>query len=111
MTGRVVLIVTLVVVAALAGWFAVARWDDANKVAAVVACLAGVASVGVAIWLGLRTATKSTIVVARTGDAKATDGRAVSGFSGTHPGDATVTDTGDAEATGGGDAVSGFKAD
>ena len=105
------MIVTLVVIAVLAGWFAVARWDDANKVAAVVACLAGVASVGVALWLGLRASTKSTIVVARTGDAQADDGRAVSGFSGTHQGDATVTDTGGAKATGGGAAVSGFEAD
>jgi hypothetical protein len=118
--ARVALMVTCVVVAGLGGWFAVAKWDQANKVATVASALGAVAAVGVAIWTALRgspgrTGRPGRIRVTGTGKATAT-GTGTSAVSGVRgkPGGAgplKVHDTGDAEADGGGSAVSGVHLD
>ena len=76
------LIASGVVVAALGGWFAVARWDDANKVAAVLSALGAVAAIGVTVWAALRTPPSgSSLVVSDTGRAVAgPGGRAITGI-------------------------------
>jgi hypothetical protein len=69
--GRLTIIVTCVVVAGLTGSFAFLQWDQASRLATVVAALAAVAAVGVAVWAALR-GTGSSIagIEARgTGDA------------------------------------------
>lgn len=113
-SGRVVLAVTFLVVAGLAAWFAVAQWDQANHVATVLAAIAGVASVGVAIWAVL-SKPKSTarITVKNSGDAKSKDGSANTGFSGGSRGPTDVAidveDSGKASSEGDGDTNTGVK--
>ncbi|MDA3646836.1 hypothetical protein LZ318_40990 [Saccharopolyspora indica] len=111
-TGRAVLLLTCLAVAGLGGWFAVARWDDANKVAAFASALGAVAAVGVAIWAALRTSARGPSVrVRRTGRAEARGGgSANSGVRGGAAGSARAENTGDAVADGG-DANSGARLD
>ena len=108
--GRVVLMITCLVVAGLGAWFAVASWDSANKVAVVASALAAVAAVGVAVWAGLRTGgTGGRIVVSDTGDATAgSGGRANTGVRGRPDASVRVKRTGKAQA--GGDANTGVEA-
>ncbi|NUT99309.1 MAG: hypothetical protein HOY78_45620 [Saccharothrix sp.] len=114
------LVVTCVVVAGLGVWFAVAKWDQTNKVATVASALGAVAAVGVALWTALRTSPSQSgragaIRVSGTGKATATGAgsSAVSGVRGKAGdlGPVTARDTGDAEADGGGSAVSGVQID
>lgn len=114
--GRVVLIISCVVVAGLGVWFVVARWDQANKVATAVSALAALAAVGVAVWAGLRPApSRRSLMVSDTGRATAQDGgRAITGVSGKAnrvDGRVRVERTGDAKASGGGDAITGAQLD
>ncbi|MFI5589363.1 hypothetical protein ACIA5G_30215 [Amycolatopsis sp. NPDC051758] len=114
--GRVTLIVTCVLVAGLAGWLALARWDDANKVATAVSALGAVAAVGVAVWAVIRAPKAGrSMAVSDTGRATATSGgKAVTGFSGkadSTTGSVQVERTGDAQASGDGNAVSGVQLD
>jgi hypothetical protein len=118
--ARVSLLVTCAVVAGLGAWFAVAKWDQANKVATVASALGAVAAVGVALWTALRTSPNrsgraSSIRVSGTGKATATGtgSSAVSGMRGRagDSGPVEVRDTGDAEADEGGSAVSGVRLD
>ncbi|MGK3202803.1 hypothetical protein [Amycolatopsis sp. MEPSY49] len=112
--GRVALLVTCVLVAGLGTWIAIARWEDANKVATAVSALGAVAAVGVAVWAVVRTPrTSKAIVVTDTGKAKsASGGHAVTGVTGTPGHDSVRAErTGDAESSGGGDAVSGVQLD
>ncbi|NGY64105.1 hypothetical protein G7043_34810 [Lentzea sp. NEAU-D13] len=110
-TGRAVLLLTCLVVAGLAGWFAIARWDDANKVAAFASALGAVAAVGVAVWAALRTSGSGQVTVRRTGRAEARGGgSANSGVRGKTSGPVRVEDTGDAVADDG-DANSGVRLD
>lgn len=111
-TGRAVLLLTCLVVAALGGWFALARWDDANKVAAIASALGAVAAVGVAVWAALRTSTSGpSVIVRRTGRSEARGGGAAnSGVRGRVRGPVRVDGTGDALADGG-DANSGARLD
>ena len=111
------LVVTCAVVAGLGIWFAVAKWDQADKVAAAASALGALAAVGVAVWAALRTAQggpTGRIRVMRTGKATAT-GPGSSATSGLHgradSGQAEALDTGDARAVGGGTAVSGVQVD
>src|SRR6266540_1214531 len=108
--GRVALVITCVFVAALGVWFAIARWDDANKVATAASALGAVAAVGVAVWAAVRAPqAKNSVVVSETGRARAdSGGKAITGFSGKADGVGGVVRverTGDAGAFGGGDAV------
>lgn len=84
--GRVVIGLTCLIVAAMGTWFALARWDDANKVAAVTSALAAVAAVGVAIWAALHTGSGADgprVRIRNSGDAVAgPDGSANSGVRG-----------------------------
>lgn len=110
--GRVAVVVTCLLVAGLGVWFAVARWDDANKVAAVTSALGAVAAVGVAVWAALRSADpQKSVTVADTGRSTAdSGGKAITGVSGRADnvtGPVQVKRTGDAKASGGGDAVTG----
>ncbi|XVS67809.1 hypothetical protein ACQPYE_17720 [Actinosynnema sp. CA-299493] len=111
-TERAALLLTCLVVAALGGWFALARWDDANKVAAIASALGAVAAVGVAVWAALRTSAASrSVVVRRTGRAEARGGGAAnSGVRGRMQGRVRVDRTGDALADDG-DANSGVRLD
>lgn len=114
--GRVALIVSCVVVAALGVWFAIASWEDANKLAAVASALGTVAAVGVSVWAALRTPQpRESLTVSDTGHATADGGgRAVTGLSGQAnrvDGPVRVERTGKADASGGGDAVSGAELD
>jgi hypothetical protein len=109
--GRVVLVLSCVVVGALGAWFAVARWDDANKVAAVASALGAVVAVGVAVWAALRTAPGNAITVRRTGRAEARGGgSATTGVRGRVDGTVRVERTGDAVSDGG-DATTGVRLD
>jgi Kef-type K+ transport system membrane component KefB len=111
--ARVVLVVTLFVVAGLAGWFALAKWDDANKVATVLSALGAVAAVGVAVWIALRAAPGPSVRVSQTGRATASSGEANSGFrssGGREVNHVRVDGTGDAESAGG-EANSGVRFD
>ncbi|CAM3959184.1 hypothetical protein KIPE111705_33505 [Kibdelosporangium persicum] len=110
--GRIVLIVSCLLVAGLGVWFAVVRWEDANKIATAASALGAVAAVGVAVWAALRTPpARKSVKVSNTGDATAdSGGRAITGVVG-NAGHVRVTRTGDAKASGGGDAVSGAQLD
>lgn len=114
--ARVALAVTCVVVAGLGGWFAVASWDESDKVATVASALGAVAAVGVAIWTALRGSPGRAgrvrrIRVAGTGRATAggSDSSAITGVRSNTGGASAlkVRNTGDAEAADGGNAVSG----
>lgn len=111
---RVVLVLTCLAVAGLGGWFAVAKWDDASKVATLSAALAGVAAVGVAVWAALPVG-KGAIRVTGTGDAVAsTGGVANSGLrsSGDNVrGAIDIAQTGKADASGSGTATTGIDLD
>jgi len=102
---------TCLVVAGMAGWFAVARWEQASQVATVVSALAAVAAVGVAAWAALPGPERRTVRVSDTGPATAGHGgRAVSGLTGPAAGlsgPVEVGRTGSADASGGGDATTG----
>jgi hypothetical protein len=108
---RVVLLVTCLVVAGLAGWFAVARWEQASRVATVVSALAAVAAVGVAVWAALPGADRRMVRVSNTGPATAgLGGTATSGLTGPAAGlrgTVEVDRTGHADASGGGNATTG----
>jgi hypothetical protein len=108
---RVVLLVTCLVVAGLAGWFAVAKWEQASRVATVVSALAAVAVVGVAVWAALPGADKPAVRVSDTGPATAgRGGTATSGLTGKVAGLSgriEVERTGHADASGGGNATTG----
>lgn len=111
-TGRIAVVATCVVVAALGGFFAIAQWDDANRVATVSSALGAVAAVGVAVWAATRTPNGRSIEVTGTGNATAgSRGTANTGLRGQADGDITVRDTGDAKTTGGGQANTGIQAD
>jgi hypothetical protein len=109
---RVASLATCLVVAGLAGWFAVARWDQASRVATEISALGAVAVVGVAVWAALpRPDDERTVRVSDTGSATAgRGGRATSGL--TDPGAGLsgrieVERTGPADASGGGTATTG----
>ncbi len=108
-----VVVVTALVVAALAAVLLVLRWDDASKVSVVVSALAAVAAVGVAIWAALpHGGPRAGLRVSRTGSARAgMKGRANSGIEGPAGSlrhDVQVTRTGEAE---GGSANTGVRLD
>lgn len=113
-------VVTCAVVAGLGVWFAVAKWDQADKVATVVSALGAVAAVGVALWTALRGSPGQAggtggVRLSGAGKAAAT-GPGSSAVSGVRakaggPGSVEVRDTGDAKASGGGSAVSGVHLD
>jgi hypothetical protein len=110
--GRTVLTVTFLLVAGLGAWFAVARWDEANKVAAILSALGAVAAVGVAVWTALRSMQSgSSTTIQKTGHARADSGgdanTGLRGKSGRAPLSTRLKRTGDAEATDGGSANSG----
>jgi hypothetical protein len=110
-TRRVVLVMTCVIVAALAVVLTVLQWEQANKVATSASALAGVAAVGVAVWAAIR-GSSARVQVSNTGKATSgPGGKAVTGMSGSVAGaDEVVVDkTGDADASGGGDASSGVQ--
>ena len=108
---RVVVLLTCLVVAGLAGWFVVARWEQASRVATVVSALAAVAAVGVAVWAALPGPDRRMIRVSDTGPAVAgRGGRAISGLAGPAASlrePIEVDRTGRADASGGGDATTG----
>lgn len=112
---RMVLLVTVLVVAGLLAWLSVVKWDSASKIATVVCALGAVAAVGVAVWAALPAAQSAKgILASRTGKAVARGGgsattgvRAPAGGSG---GPIRADRTGDAEADGG-DATSGVRLD
>jgi hypothetical protein len=110
-TRRVVLLVTCLVVGGLTGWFSVAHWEQANRVATVLAALAAVAAVGVAVWAALPGSTTPAIRVSHTGPATSgPGGTSTSGLKGPTAwlrGSLEVDHTGEADASRGGDATTG----
>jgi hypothetical protein len=108
---RVALAVTCLVIAGLAVWFAVAKWEQASRVATVISALAAVAAVGIAVWAALPGAGHRTVRVSRTGPATAgRGGTATSGLTGPAAGlsgSIEVDRTGHADASRGGDATTG----
>lgn len=111
-TGRVALLVTCVLVAGLGTWFALSRWDDANRIATIASALGAVAAVGVAVWAAVRSPLRrKSVTVLDTGNA--TGSKANTGLTG--KGDSVdtvrVERTGDAYASGNGDANTGVKLD
>jgi hypothetical protein len=102
------------VVAALAAIFALAGWDQADRIAIVVAGLVAVAALGVAVWAALPGERSAGMRVSHTGSARATKrGIATTGMSGTaHPArPVEVEHTGPADASEGGEATSGVHLD
>ena len=102
----------VVVVAVL---LVVLRWDDANKLAAALSALAGLAAVGVGVWAALPSpSSRGQTGVSRTGRAVARHGgTANTGVLGraASAGGIQVDQTGDAEASGGGTANTGVHLD
>lgn len=79
-TGRVVLIVTCLLVAALGVWLVIVRWEAGDKIATSVSALAAVAAVGVAVWAALRASRAGTSLVAsHTGKATSKTDKANTG--------------------------------
>jgi hypothetical protein len=111
--SRVILLLTCLVVAGLGGWFAIARWDEANRVATCSSALASIAAVGVAVWATFRAGKPGVqIGLSSTGNATAQGGFANSGIDlnvAHDAGNVKVRDTGSARATKGGVANTGFK--
>ena len=107
--GRLALVVTCLVVAGAGVWLAIARWEDANKLATVLSALGAVAAVGVAVWAALRGSSQSARA-SRTGSAAAGyGGVANTGVQGTVSGDVRVSRTGDAQVEGDGQANTGVR--
>lgn len=97
-----VLTVTCLLVAGLAGMFTVAQWEDANRIATVISALSAVAAVGVGIWAAIPGGRSTTSVHVRcTGAARATgDGTANTGLRGSLRGTSVkVERTGKADAS------------
>lgn len=116
--GRVALVLTCVVVAGLGVWFAVAGWEDSNRVASVASALGAIAAVGVALWAALRSTSQGgsgMVRVSRTGRARAGHGGAANtGFTGSPAsslGFARVDRTGEAVTADDGDANTGIRLD
>lgn len=104
-----VAVVTCAVVAALGGLLTVM---SSVRLVSMLSALAGVASVGVAVWAGLP-GQGARVRVSNTGRAVAgAGGRAVSGVTGPAdevPGGVEVDRSGEADASAGGDATSGIR--
>ncbi|MGZ3143405.1 hypothetical protein ACVDFE_15715 [Lentzea chajnantorensis] len=114
--GRTSLVVTLLAVAGLGFWFAIARWEDANKVAAIASALGAIAAVGIAIWAALINRSRaSQMIISGTNDAETHgEGDANTGLQGKTSkmiGSVEVRNTGKATATGGGHANTGIRLD
>lgn len=114
--GRIVLMITCLGVAGLAVWFALAAWDQANRVATVTSALGAVAAVGVAIWAALHgNSGRRSLTVADTGNATVgAGGRAITGVQGNSravSGPVQISRTGDGRVSGDGDAVTGAQLD
>jgi hypothetical protein len=111
-TRRVVLMITGVLVAALAGVLPALQWEQANKIATAISALAAVASIGLAAWAAIPGA-RTTIRVSNTGKAiSGRQGKAVTGIEGRSAqltGDISIDHTGDADASKGGEAGSGIQ--
>lgn len=106
-----VVAITCLAVAALAGVFASMQWDQANRLAGVLVALVGLASLGVAVWAGLSVKSRKSKVVVHSGAAKAAGhGKANTGIAGRDADEASmeVRDSGRAEASGDGEANTGI---
>jgi hypothetical protein len=113
-TRRLVLFLTASVVAALVAIFVWVGWDQAGRIATVIAGLVAVAALGVAVWAALPGGRSAGIRVSHTGPARASKGGiATTGLSGTtHPArPVEVEHTGPADAGEGGEATSGARLD
>jgi hypothetical protein len=111
---RLVLLLTVLAVVALAGVFAVVGWDQADRIAIVVAGLVAVAALGVEVRAALLGEPTAGVQVKDTGSARASKGAiATSGLSGTAPsaGLVEVEHTGSADASESGEATSGIRLD
>lgn len=103
------LVVTSLAVAGLGGWFALAQWDQANKIATMTSAIGAVAAVGVAVWAVLRGPGVRSVRAMDTGTATATaGGSANSGIRGKPTGQAQAERTGNARSEGG-DANTGIR--
>lgn len=121
--GRVAVVMTCLVVAGLGVWFAVARWDQANRMATVASALAAVAAVGVAVWTVLRESRSASSGAESPGSVRVSGtGRAIAGCRGhantgvrgsasVSTGPVEVSRSGEADASGGGDANTGIRLD
>lgn len=110
------IVISCVLVAGLGVWLAMARWDDANKVAAIASALGAVAAVGVAVWAAVRRPqSQKSLTVSDTGRAIANyGGTAITGVSGRadhSERSVQVKRTGNATASGDGSAVTGVHLD
>jgi hypothetical protein len=111
---RLVLLLTALVVAALAAFFAWVGLDQSGRIATVLAGLVAVAALGVAVWAALPGDHSSRVLVSHSGPARARKrGIATTGVSGTVPlaRPVEVEHTGLAEASEGGEATSGVRLD
>src|ERR1700730_10580757 len=113
-TARTALLATCVAVTLLAVLFIALTWEDENKLATSVAALAGVASLGVAVWAVLKRPQTARLTIRNSGTAHGSGGVATSGISGRvgrHPGDILVEDSGEAIAKQDGEANTGVRID
>ncbi|MYV55323.1 hypothetical protein [Streptomyces sp. SID3212] len=87
----------------LAGGFSFLSWERADQLAGVISALVSVAALGVSVWAALAGPGGSSIRVSNTGTASATGGgRANSGaIASVPPGTVTVEGTGEARADNG----------
>jgi hypothetical protein len=73
-TRQLILVMTALIVAALAATFAWVGWDQADRIAIVVAGLVAVAALGVAVWAALPEERSAGVGVSHTGLARASKG-------------------------------------
>jgi len=78
-TRRLVLLLTALAVAALAVVYAWLGWDEASRIATVLAGLAAVAALGVAVWAGLPVARAAGSQPSSSGDTSVDEGAALAG--------------------------------
>jgi uncharacterized membrane protein YqjE len=71
---RLVLLLTALAVAALAALFVWVGWDQADRIAIVVAGLVAVAALEVALWTGISGERSAGVGVSHTGPARASKG-------------------------------------
>ncbi|MFF8641116.1 hypothetical protein [Streptomyces sp. NPDC015345] len=100
---RVVLVVTVLVLAVFAGALSLLSWDGANQVAGVVSAVVGVAALGVGVCALLGPSGSASVQVSRTGRATAAGGGDANtgAVASSSAGVIAVEETGDARADGG----------
>ncbi|WP_234440513.1 hypothetical protein [Streptomyces rimosus] len=97
---RAVLVTTVLILAVFAGVLSLLSWDRANQVAGVVSAVVGMAALGVGVCALLASSGSTSVQVSRTGRATATGGGDANtgAVASSSAGSVSVEETGDARA-------------